>query len=335
MEQANPIIKESFLVNYGTLQPVKLFNGSLEGYTSDKLKDFIVKAVKKSSFSGVTSLTEKLISENKIVPVVLNKGFFKAALSKVYHFILDELMIETDAEKRFTFAYYTPMDNKVYLILTNEANILSWIKDENMAYTVFHELMHYAAANELNDFYKIWGNFFVDFYKKFFEKQYKIFTGNEMSHKTSLELKDVIVSYYLKTLRNVDKKLLKPEQIRSLYNSILKIYSTKHKTELYQLFLSNDVEKNAQVEMCFDVMFSIVFNGLTNTNKLYDLMRYHQVRDSINNMTNNYANMNASSFFSKRSFTYQEFFIPSEIAAVSIGSKGCGHLLKSTLQLLD
>ena len=61
----------------------------------------------------------------------------------------------------------------------------------------------------------------------------------------------------------------------------------------------------------------------------------HLERATIANMTKSYSSLHADSFYSKRSFTYQEFFIPSEVAAVSIGSKGCKQLLKATLQLLD
>jgi hypothetical protein len=330
-----PVLRESFLFNYGDLQPVKLFQGELEGYTSDKLKKFILKAINVSSFKSVSPLAEKLLNENVIIPVVLNKGFFRAALSKVYYFILDELMIKTDAEKRFVFAYYMSTDNKVYLILTNEANIFSWIKDENMAYTVFHELMHYAAANELNDFYKVWGNFFVDFYGKFFENQYKLFTGKTLTPQNKVDIKNVIIKYYLKTLKEVDKKLITPKEINTVYTSVLKMYSTKHKTALYRFLSDNNSSMEDKLELCFDVLYTIVYNAFTNSNKLYSLIQYPQVRDTIQTMANTYDKMNVGSQYSDRSFTFQELYIPSEIAAVAIGNKNCRQLLKSTLQLLD
>lgn len=128
-------------------------------YGSEKLNSSFLKAVSKNArVKPVMNKIAKLIDQNKINPVFYEKGMIKFAAWKVF----------APLNQKYTVAFYVLSLNKVYLILSNAANIFTHIPNDMVSMLMVHELMHMFAKTNEAQFKAIWMDTFIQYYSMVF-----------------------------------------------------------------------------------------------------------------------------------------------------------------------
>ena len=323
-------LQESRLFLYGDLQPITLFEDK-EGYTSDKLKSHLVTIFENSKYKKIAPFITELIKRDIIIPCVVHSNIIGTIIDKIMFKVMDFLKIAEDYETRKVVAYFTNDENKVYVIITNQTDMTAWIDDKDTAYSIMHEMMHYIAFNKPDQFYSVWKDFFVLFYAKFFES---LLTGVKLDYD---KYKKVIYPY----INNVHVPLLfqmdsnKENQVKVI-NLILHSYIPGRSSLFNRMTpLFSTTKERKFIARVLNVMGYIVYQAFMDSNRLHTeyttepLLNYN-----INTMWRTYKQMGVSSDASNSSLTYQEFFLPSEIAAISIGSKNAYEMLIKTLVLM-
>lgn len=142
--------------------------GNVSLQSSQSLVKKLIKALK-DQVPNISDSISGLIKNQIIMPVFVSKGTVSLFIHKLFAEPIDKGIV----------GFYEPEKNKIYIILDNNANFLSWASNKQLSEVVIHEIMHYAMQNyektafnkfedELNKYYK---NFFLHFDKNVKEKQ--------------------------------------------------------------------------------------------------------------------------------------------------------------------
>lgn len=149
-------ISELFTIPRGTLELAGSFYGA-KVYTSDKLKQVYVNAIRKSSKGGpVFKTVEDLVNRNIIIPAYKSKSLFKSILK----------LQPVDLEGISGVAI--PDIKKIYILIETEANIFSFISNNAVASVTIHEMVHLLSMKNPNLFFKTFLDEFKEFYGFYF-----------------------------------------------------------------------------------------------------------------------------------------------------------------------
>jgi len=319
------ILTESFIFTYGKLKKLKILN-SLTVYTSNKLSKLVHEMFIHSSFKNSIKYIEPLLENKSIIPATFTKSHFSLLIPKLLDNILDAAMVYDFMKYRGTLGFYTPIDNKIYLLLTNSTNLFGWINDENIADLMAHEMMHYCAANKLNDFYRLWKPIFVKYYMSFIKTYINLVTGFTISKKLENKLSHYYSKIYIPFIMKNDGKFLK--NVNSYYKKLLNLYSEK--SMLYKI-LTEEFDNNTVNVLLYNLYY-IVKLGIQNPFKIPEYPPYEQIYYAL---IDAYKTIKFNSRQSQTTLPYQELLFPSEISAISITSKNARYLFNSSLKLLD
>lgn len=171
-----------------------------------------------------------MIANNIIVPVYRNKGI----VDKLKHMVKNYPPNHIRGDKN-VMAFYSKLDEKVFIFVESLANFLGFSKDELMTRILIHELMH-MYANQ-SDAYPMVKYLWIKFYSHLIM---------ELAGITDLDIKPKTIEPFVKHLYyNVERKM----QFKSLgndfwKNSAYKILNIKDKKfELIEYVQSEIIDK--------------------------------------------------------------------------------------------
>lgn len=137
------------------LKPVINIDGEYL-YGSDNLNKKYIKAIEKSSARMYTKMFSALVDRKVIIPCFLSKGIFGFITWKIF----------APAGIKNIMGFYEPeKTNKVYILVSNNANLFAHINNEFMATLTIHELMHRLARNKPAKFMSLFNSDLETFYE--------------------------------------------------------------------------------------------------------------------------------------------------------------------------
>lgn len=278
-------LSELFTIPKGKLELAGSFYGS-KVYTSDKLKEAYVNAIRKSSKGApVYQTVEELVNRNVIVPAYKSKSFFRSILK------LQPIDLEGIS------GVAIPDIRKIYILIETEANIFSFISNNALASVTIHEMVHLLSMRDKNFFYKTFNDEFKEFYSFYFcrifscQKEkikkenleklckfiYKIETGEFSTIMSFLKVYDTLIRETFK-----DASSLNEEDFNKMLHDFI--------TSLYTIFKAIDQGSNNLIPR-ITVHFKNIYLPLYVT----------------------YKHIFGADLTSNRQIAFQELFAPSEI----------------------
>lgn len=168
LNEVHESLREIFVAPTGLKVVAKIDGKPL--YGSDKLNDKYIKALSKSSRTKpFINKIQKLVDNRVIMPCFLTKGFPRFYTWKIFG----------PSSIKSIAGFYEPVKTKrVYILISNNANMFGHVSNNFLAKLTIHELMHRTASKmgisfistfkrELADFYReLWSQIFSISYKK-------------------------------------------------------------------------------------------------------------------------------------------------------------------------
>lgn len=165
-EENNPHLNEIFVVPIGLEVVAKIDGQKL--YGSEKLNSKFLLALSKSG--RVTDSLEKvrdLIRRKQIIPCFMGKSLFGFITRKVF----------SPKASKAIVAFYEPVKTKkIYVLLDNNVNFLTYTSNSLMTILTIHELMHMFADRKPGAFLSVFKSELVGYYKNVWKT---IFSLNE------------------------------------------------------------------------------------------------------------------------------------------------------------
>ncbi|MHA1802261.1 MAG: hypothetical protein ACTSWJ_11035 [Candidatus Heimdallarchaeaceae archaeon] len=126
-------------------------------YGSERLNASFLKAVSKNArIKPVINQISRLVDKGKINPVFYDKGLLKFVAWKVF----------APLNQKYSVAFYVLKSDKVYLVLSNTANIFTHVPNDMVSMLMVHELIHMFAKSKPEQFKAIWMDTFIEYYKQ-------------------------------------------------------------------------------------------------------------------------------------------------------------------------
>jgi len=275
-------LQEVFVLPVG-LKKVASMDGE-DFYGSDKLNQKFIKAMEKSGKTKpIAGKLSELINKGKINPVYYERGFFKFAAWKIF----------APMNQRFTSAFYTGSKRKIYVILSNKANLFAVVPNNAVADILLHELMHMVAHSNNAAFLNIWMEDLIKYYRSVF--------SNLLQLKEEDISNDFLKKYITKLSKAFDGTYGKGSYKSVIMNSIKELMTLSSKSNLEQ-------ERYRQLVYVYKNLGTmIVFNSKKWANNIQRFAPF------INLLEQSYMSLGLRSI---DVICSQEILIPSEVAAV-------------------
>jgi len=289
---------ESFAI-FSNLEVVGDIDG-MKVYSSDVVKkDYLEIIQREKVLNPVIGEFSDLVKKDIIIPCYVSSGVFdriKYKARSATSDIFDKLKFKTkpfstEAEDSLMGAFI-PTKNKIYILTDRETKFLVWtdLKETNVSYTTLHELCHYISANYNQEFYVIFKKTNALFYHNFFRRFCKA--------NVSLKTCDEINSFMLKNCewnKNVNVKYFS-----SLHNFLTK------KLEFEKV--KNADKYSTTIVSCIKIFLKDISTYITLAKQ-----QNKSVLHFASCLYNSYIDLGISY---PLTMPVQEFFCPSEIAAV-------------------
>lgn len=277
------VTNELFILPVGLKPVVYIDNQPL--YGSQKINEKYIDALSKDSRIKNADKFVNLIDEKQIVPCYFTKG--------VLNFFLWRTFAPLDSKS--IMAFYEPAKTKkIYMILTNQANIIGYSSNKILTEITVHECMHMAADKKTSMFLSMFSNELINYYKIYFSK---IFNCNIK------ELKDDSIHRILIFIFNTFEK----ESGRFAQSDLVKYYRMLEK-EL-RPFSKLDKEQFEKIISSLIVTINLAFSKFETF--YYNYNKFSQI---INPLYLAYKEV-----FSMKNLStlcYQELIYPSEVIAI-------------------
>lgn len=166
-------------------------------YSSQKLVEKIIKAISQQ-IPEVQNSISALIKNQIIMPVFLSKGSISLFVHKAFAEPIDKGIL----------GFFEPEKNRIFIILDNNSNFLSYSSNKRLTEVVIHECMHYAMQNYKNQTYNQFKEELIIYYSTFFKKYYNL---SDAPKKKAIEdylqylLKNFELNKKFKNKINIDK----------------------------------------------------------------------------------------------------------------------------------
>jgi uncharacterized LabA/DUF88 family protein len=155
--------QEVFILPYGLKEVARLDNSPL--YGSDKLNEkFLLALAKQDKTNSSIKTIERLIKKKLIVPCFLEKGLLHHIGWRIFG----------PAAVKSIAGFFNPGDGRVFILISNDANLFTYVSNEFLANLTCHELSHRAAFEDTNKFYQTFRNELITFYRVMFSEIFKI-----------------------------------------------------------------------------------------------------------------------------------------------------------------
>lgn len=194
--QSTNLQQEVFILPTGLKEIVRLDNTPL--YGSPKLNEkFLYALSKQDKTKNNLKKIETLINKRTIIPCFYEKG--------ILHHIHWRLFGQVG--ERSIMGFFNPVDGRVVILLSNNANIFSYVSNKFLSVLVAHELSHRAAFLDANKFYQTFRNELIQFYRTLFSLIFKIDT-KKLSDSTVFSIVKFLFQYIEMSTEQVSSKAL-------------------------------------------------------------------------------------------------------------------------------
>lgn len=195
--QSTNFQQEVFILPTGLKEIARLDN-SIPLYGSDKLNEkFLYALSKQDKTKNSLKKIETLINKRIILPCFLHKG------------ILDHIgwRIFGSAADKSIAGFFNPADERIFILISNDANIFTYVSNRFLAVLTAHELSHRAAFLDANKFYQTFRNELIEFYRTLFSLIFKIDT-KKLSDSTVFSIVKFLFQYIEMSVGQVSSKAL-------------------------------------------------------------------------------------------------------------------------------
>jgi len=276
-------IQEVFISPYGLKEIVKLDSNPL--YGSDHLNEKFMKALSKvDKTKGDLIKIQKLLDKKTLIPCFLQKGL----LHHISWRIFAPIGIKSIA------GFFNPEDGRVVIMISNDANIFTYVSNNFLADLTIHELSHRAAYIDANKFYSTFRNELIDFYKALFCEIFKI-KEKDLNDKTVFD----IIAFLFRNIEMTATTITSGQLIK--YNILIR----KSLSSLSSL-------KHEEFEYVSDDYVKIIALFLNDLNMFFD------AREEYSNILNPIyrAYKKALGIRNTTTVCIQELIYPSEVIAI-------------------
>jgi len=219
-----PQINEVFAFPIG-LKPVAKLD-SIILYSSLSLKESFIKALRKSgrTKNAINKFTKLTFDEQKIIPCFITKGVVGFSAWKLF----------TPSSSKSIMGFYAPDKDKIFVLISNTANIFGFVSNNFMAELTVHECMHMLANKLGSGFVNLYVNELVTFYTTLWSKIFQ-FDPKELSSK-----KTIPTILFLSGLEKTTSKMSNSDLIKyhkMLHTSLKSI--TKLESDTFEKMLND------------------------------------------------------------------------------------------------
>lgn len=183
-------LNEVFISPLG-LKPVIQFDNEIL-YSSDNVNQQFLKALYKSGRTRTSIIGLKsLIDKGSIVPCYLQKGmlnFISWRIFKSKPVVVDYYDSEDNTHKQTTInpikaahsvmGFYSLHNGKVVIIMSNLANIFSYVSNNFLSQLTVHELVHKLAIEKKEKFLSLYNDRLINFYKTLWTRLFNLTNKN-------------------------------------------------------------------------------------------------------------------------------------------------------------
>lgn len=256
-------------------------------YGSDKLNEKYIKALSKSGRTKpYIEKLKKLVDKGVIVPCFLTKGIPRFYSWKLFG----------PSSIKSIAGFYEPIKTKkVYILISNNANMFGHVSNNFLAKLTIHELMHRTASKMGISFISTFKKELAEFYRELWSQVFSI-----SSRKLTDSIVIPVVGYIFKNFE------LKTKIITTA--DLNKQYSVLHKV-LQPLTTMPESDFDRQLASYIEVQ--LLFNK--------DIQRFFQLKGDYDNILFPIYNAYKKAFGMRNLSTLcvQELFYPSEVMAIS------------------
>ena len=163
-------VSEMFAIPIGLKQVTK-FNGA-PLYSSARLQQSFIKALAKSGRTrgAISTFNDLTFKKKKIIPCFVTKG--------IRGFI--DWKIFDPANIKNIMGFYAPEYDRIYILISNVANIFGHIVNDFMAELTIHECVHMVAYKLKSGFFNLYSNELIAYYTTLWSKIFQ-FDPKELS----------------------------------------------------------------------------------------------------------------------------------------------------------
>jgi len=171
--EPNVDVSEIFALPFG-LKPVAKLD-SIILYSSSKLQESFIKALNKSgrTKSAINKFNKLTFDQGKIIPCFITKGMSRFIAWKLF----------TPSSVRSIMGFYTPSIDKVFILISNTANIFGHVSNDFMAELTVHECIHMLSNKIGNGFVNLYRNELSTYYNILWSKIFQFDPKNLSSDK--------------------------------------------------------------------------------------------------------------------------------------------------------
>lgn len=280
------ILNEAFtLYPKGDLQNVMTHEDE-DLYTSDKLKkEFKELIAEQDIFSKHYEAINKLVDKDIIIPVICSKNILTMVSRRIF----------VPEANKLVLGFYNPQNKKIYMLLENHTSFIYWLKEDDMAKVLIHELQHAMASFYKEEFYRIHKDSLISYFKTFHNAQFKVELNDEDTWKIIMW----IYENYEKT-GDYSKDVLFNHAM--LYRKIFMNYGEKD--------LSNEINSMIGIIKIYLNDFQIFMNLINNKNE--------KVIQLVVNLIRSYRSLGV---MDQDNLSIQELIVPSEVICVECQHK--------------
>ena len=147
------------------LSPVVRLDGQTL-YGSEKLNESFIKALTKCGRTkGSINTLHALVLKKKIIPCFQTKGWSGLIAWKIF----------APRHETGVVGFYDPTRTKrIYILISNNANIFSFVSNNFMGILTIHESMHMLADQKTSVFFNMLRNELIAYYTEFFKMVFRI-----------------------------------------------------------------------------------------------------------------------------------------------------------------
>jgi hypothetical protein len=194
--QSTNLQQEVFILPVGLKEVARLDTQPL--YGSPRLNEkFLYALSKQDKTKNSLKKIETLVNKGLIIPCFLEKGI----LSHIGWRIFGPAGVKSIA------GFFNPEDERIFILISNDANIFTYVSNKFLAILTAHELSHRAAFLDANKFYQTFRNELIDFYRTLFSLIFKI-DSKQLDDKTVFSIVKFLFQYIEMSVGQVSSKAL-------------------------------------------------------------------------------------------------------------------------------
>jgi len=213
--QSTNLQQEVFILPTGLKEVARLDNNPL--YGSPKLNEkFLYALSKQDKTKNNLKKIETLINKGMIIPCFLEKGILHHIGWRIFG----------PAAVKSIAGFFNPEDERIFILISNDANIFTYVSNKFLSVLTAHELSHRAAFLDANKFYQTFRNELIEFYRTLFSIIFKIDT-KQLSDKIVFGIVRFLFQYIEMSVGQVSSKAL-IQYSQLLRNELKGLSSLKH-----------------------------------------------------------------------------------------------------------